>query len=76
MSRSTSREDKYFLLSLGCRVMQGFLFAQPLPAAAFARILSAGLAMPPGLRRSEEPLTLPDMRKALAETQKRILPSV
>jgi diguanylate cyclase (GGDEF)-like protein len=68
-------EQANFLLSLGCRVMQGFLFAQPLPAAAFARILGAGLAMPTGLRSAEEPLTLPDMRKVLNDTQKRIVPS-
>jgi hypothetical protein len=30
--------------------MQGFLFARPVPADAFARMLGAGLVMPPGLR--------------------------
>jgi diguanylate cyclase (GGDEF)-like protein len=66
-------EQANFLLGIGCRVMQGFLFAPPVPAGAFARILGAGLAMPAGLRVSEEPLTLPGLRQVLLETQKRIV---
>jgi diguanylate cyclase (GGDEF)-like protein len=43
-------EQANFLLARGCRLMQGFLFSRPVPADAFAQILRAGLAMPPGLR--------------------------
>lgn len=42
-------EEANFLLARGCRLMQGFLFARPVPAGEFAQILGAGLAMPPGL---------------------------
>ena len=43
-------EQANFLHARGCRYMQGFLFAHPLHADDFARVLRAGLAMPPGLR--------------------------
>lgn len=43
-------EQANFLLARGCRFMQGFLFARPVAADAFAQTLRAGLAMPPGLR--------------------------
>ena len=43
-------EQANFLLSCGCRLMQGFLFARPVPADAFARILRAGITMPAGLQ--------------------------
>jgi EAL domain-containing protein (putative c-di-GMP-specific phosphodiesterase class I) len=39
-----------FLLSLGCQRMQGFLFARPVPAGAFAEYLRDGLPIPAGLR--------------------------
>ncbi len=42
-------EQANFLLSLGCQRMQGFLFARPLPADAFAEFLRDGLPMPVGL---------------------------
>lgn len=35
--------QKEFLLERGCRVMQGFLFAAPMPAAAFAELLGHGV---------------------------------
>ena len=43
-------EQANFLLSRGCRLMQGYLFARPVPAESFARFLGEGLAMPAGLR--------------------------
>ena len=43
-------EQANFLLSRGCRLMQGYLFAKPVPAESFARLLGEGLAMPAGLR--------------------------
>ena len=43
-------EQANFLLARGCRLMQGFLFARPLPADAFAQMLRTGITMPPGLR--------------------------
>jgi len=43
-------EQANFLLSCGCRLMQGFLFARPVPADAFAQILRTGIAMPAGLQ--------------------------
>ena len=43
-------EQANFLLERGCRFMQGYLFARPVPAEDFARMLGEGLAMPPGLR--------------------------
>jgi len=39
-----------FLLSLGCRYMQGFLFARPVPADVFVEFLRDGIAMPKGLQ--------------------------
>ncbi|MEQ1936368.1 MAG: EAL domain-containing protein, partial [Fimbriimonadaceae bacterium] len=45
-----SVEQANFLFSLGCRLMQGFLFARPMPADAFAKLLRDGLPMPTGLR--------------------------
>jgi diguanylate cyclase (GGDEF)-like protein len=42
-------EQANFLLSLGCRCMQGFLFARPVPAGAFAEYLRDGLPLPAGL---------------------------
>jgi diguanylate cyclase (GGDEF)-like protein len=45
-------EQANFLLGLGCRLMQGFLFARPMPAADFTEILRCGLVMPPGLSSS------------------------
>jgi diguanylate cyclase (GGDEF)-like protein len=42
-------EQANFLLSLGCHRMQGFLFARPVPAVAFADYLRDGLPMPAGL---------------------------
>jgi len=68
-------EQANFLLGLGCRVMQGFLFAQPVPASTFAEILATGLAMPAGLQVETEPMTYPSLRKALTEIQKRLQPS-
>ena len=47
-------EQANFLLALGCPLMQGFLFARPVPADAFAQFLRAGLAMPPGLRMDRD----------------------
>jgi diguanylate cyclase (GGDEF)-like protein len=35
-----------FLLRRGCHLMQGFLFARPLPAVAFAELLAAGIPHP------------------------------
>ncbi len=35
--------QKEFLLERGCRVMQGYLFAAPMPAAAFAELLRHGI---------------------------------
>lgn len=43
-------EQANFLLSLGCRHMQGFLFARPVPAQAFVQYLRDGLPLPAGLR--------------------------
>ncbi len=43
-------EQANYLLSLGCRYMQGFLFAKPLPANVFVEFLRDGLAMPKGLQ--------------------------
>ena len=43
-------EQANFLLSRGCWLMQGYLFAKPVPAESFARLLGEGLAMPAGLR--------------------------
>lgn len=43
-------EQANFLLSLGCRYMQGYLFARPVPADAFAQLIRDGLPMPSGLR--------------------------
>jgi diguanylate cyclase (GGDEF)-like protein len=43
-------EQANFLLSLGCHRMQGFLFARPVPADAFAVYLREGLALPTGIR--------------------------
>ncbi len=42
-------EQANHLLSLGCRLMQGYLFARPVPAAAFADMLRDGIAAPAGL---------------------------
>lgn len=42
-------EPANFLLARGCRLMQGFLFARPVPAGAFAALLRDGLVMPSGL---------------------------
>ncbi len=42
-------EQANYLLSLGCRYMQGFLFAKPVPANVFVEFLRDGLAMPRGL---------------------------
>lgn len=44
-------EQANFLFARGCRLMQGFLFARPVAADAFAQLLRAGLVMPPGLRK-------------------------
>jgi diguanylate cyclase (GGDEF)-like protein len=46
-------EQANFLLARGCRLMQGFLFARPVAADAFALLLRDGLVMPPGLRRDD-----------------------
>lgn len=47
-------EQANFVLDRGCRLMQGFLFARPMPADAFAAVLREGLAMPPGLHGNHE----------------------
>jgi EAL domain-containing protein (putative c-di-GMP-specific phosphodiesterase class I) len=54
-------EQANYLLAQGCEFMQGFLFARPVPPAAFAQILRTGVTMPPGLhivaeRASARPL--------------------
>ena len=54
-------EQANLLLSRGCRLMQGFLFARPLPADGFAQIMRAGLVMPPGLRMEETDTATPAM---------------
>jgi diguanylate cyclase (GGDEF)-like protein len=38
-----TRAQSEFLLNRGCRVQQGYLFSKPVPAAAFAKLLLAGL---------------------------------
>ncbi len=43
-------EQANFLLARGCTLMQGFLFARPVPADNFAQFLRSGLDMPAGLR--------------------------
>jgi diguanylate cyclase (GGDEF)-like protein len=50
-------EQANFLLARGCRFMQGYLFARPLPADACAEMLRTGIVMPQGLRMN--PLQLP-----------------
>jgi EAL domain-containing protein (putative c-di-GMP-specific phosphodiesterase class I) len=42
-------EQANFLLALGCRLMQGFLFARPVRAGSFAQYLRDGLPLPAGL---------------------------
>ncbi len=37
-------EQAHFLTTLGCHMVQGFLFSKPVPAQDFARLLSASLA--------------------------------
>jgi EAL domain-containing protein (putative c-di-GMP-specific phosphodiesterase class I) len=42
-------EQANYFISQGCRLMQGFVFARPAPAAAFAGLLRDGIEMPAGL---------------------------
>jgi diguanylate cyclase (GGDEF)-like protein len=37
-----TQEQSAFLLRRGCNMQQGYLFAKPMPAAAYARLLQAG----------------------------------
>lgn len=61
-------EQANFLLARGCRLMQGFLFARPVPAAEFTQTLRNGLVMPPGLRLEGDTIRsgLPAVRAPMA----------
>jgi diguanylate cyclase (GGDEF)-like protein len=48
-------EQANYFISQGCHLMQGFVFARPVPAEVFAGLLRDGLEMPAGLRVVETP---------------------